>query len=70
MTEFVVTWETFTRYSVRHYSRTFEHLKDAQVKARKVKENPLVTFCVIRQQENNSTTERVRVSIVSWNIPY
>ena len=68
--EFVVSWEKFTRFSVRHYSRYYEHLKDAQEKARKVSADPLVTYCVIRQQEDSSTPECVKVSIISWNIPY
>lgn len=68
--EFVVSWETRTRYSTRHYARFYDHLKDAQQKARKVKENPLTTACTIRQQEDNSTRECLKVRIISWNIPY
>jgi hypothetical protein len=69
-TEFVVSWEKFTRYSVRHYARYFEHLKDAQEKARKVAADPLVTYCVIHQQEDSSTPDCAKVRIVSWNIAY
>lgn len=69
-TEFVVSWERFTRFSVRHYSRSFDHLKDAQEKARKVKADCLVTSCVVYQKEVKDDNGVRKVAIVSWNIPY
>ena len=69
--EFVVSWVKIARNgSRRHYASYKDSLPDAQKKARKVAAGENVVFCRIRQQEDNSGPDCLRVRILAMNLPY
>lgn len=54
---YLVSWNTRTRYSTRHYSRKYKSEADAIQKARDVAEKPLSEFVRIAEMESWETPE-------------